>query len=99
MFVSCVCVCFVGSGLFDGLIAPTGESYRVCVCVCAHARVLVYLIVCLIVCVCELLFLIVCVCVCTRARDSVSKLCVIYKPKQKGCLVPSSVVAQQENKF
>jgi hypothetical protein len=47
MFVSCVCVRCVGSGLCDGLITPTGESYRVCVCV-----VLVFLIVCLIACVC-----------------------------------------------
>ena len=28
------CVCCVGSGLYDGLITLTEESYRVCVCVC-----------------------------------------------------------------
>jgi hypothetical protein len=27
-------VCCVGSGLCDGLIIRSGESYRVCVCVC-----------------------------------------------------------------
>jgi len=33
MFVSCV-LCCVGSGLCDGLITHSEESYRVCVCVC-----------------------------------------------------------------
>ena len=89
MFVSCVCVCCVGSGLCDGLITPTGEFYRVrvCVCVCVRtrARVLVFLIVCLIVCVCVSVCNFVCVCVCVRARARacVSKLCVIYKPKKR----------------
>jgi hypothetical protein len=43
MFVSCVCVCCVGSGPCDGLITPTGESYRVCVCACVCVCVYIYI--------------------------------------------------------
>jgi hypothetical protein len=34
MFVSCVCVCCVGSGVCDGLVTRSEESYRLCVCLC-----------------------------------------------------------------
>ena len=54
MFVCCVCC--VGSGLCDGLVTCSDESYRVCVCECECVCVCG---VCVCVCVCE-----VCVCVC-----------------------------------
>jgi hypothetical protein len=31
-------VCSVGSGLYDGLITSSVESYQVCVCVCVCVR-------------------------------------------------------------
>jgi hypothetical protein len=45
------CVCCVGSGLCDGLITLSQESYRVCVfvCVCVCVCVWVWVCVCLIV--------------------------------------------------
>ena len=62
----------VGSGLCNGLITHTEESYRVCMCVCGVVFVCcvwgVFVGVCVcVVCVCVVCVCVVCVwCVCVR---------------------------------